>query len=166
MKRIALLLALLLFPLTLAAADATTVILVRHAEAESGSQDPALTEAGQARAKALADAVREANVSAAIVTQYKRTKDTAAGAVKVPQIEMPVDRAKIGEHLDAIAKRIIEEHRGQTVLVVGHSNTIPLLVRTLTGIAVPDIPHEEYSRIYVVVIEGGKARMIVSRYGA
>ena len=168
MKRITFLF-LLLFPFSLLAADATTVILVRHAETagdtSSGGTDPALSEAGTARAKALAAVAKDAQVSAAIVSQYRRTKDTGA-ELKVPLIEVPVERGKAGEQADAIVKRIAADHRGKSVLVVGHSNTIPVIVKALSGVAAADIAHEEYDRLYVVVLEEGKpARVVVGRYG-
>lgn len=164
MKRVLFLL-ILLFPLTLLAADATTVILVRHAEAVSdGSQDPALSEAGQARAKALAALARDAQVAAVFVTQYRRTKDTAA-ELKVPLIETHVERGKIAEHAATVAKRIADEYGGKTAVVVGHSNTIPEIVKALSGASVTEIVHEEYDRVYVVVL-GKPARVTVSRYGA
>jgi phosphohistidine phosphatase SixA len=166
MKRLLFAIALL-FPLTLAAADGvTTVILVRHAEAMQDSQDPGLTEAGTARAKALAVLARDAQVSAVLTSQYKRTKDTAA-ELKVPVVETQVERGKIADHASAVAKRITAEYAGKTVVVVGHSNTVPEIVKALSGAAVTEIAHEEYSRVYVVVLEAGKpARVVVARYGA
>lgn len=168
MKRLLLIL-LLLSPSLFAADGATTVILVRHAETagdtSSGGTDPGLSEAGQARAKALATVARDAHVSAAIVSQYRRTKETAA-ELKVPSTEVPVERGKAPEQAAAIAKRIAEEHRGKTVVVVGHSNTIPVIVTALSGVAAEEIAHAEYDRLYVVVLEDGKAaRVIVTRYG-
>src|SRR5213078_4827272 len=56
----------------------TTVILVRHAEkAAAPADDPPLTAAGEARAKDLLDAVRDARVTAIVTTQLVRAKSTA-----------------------------------------------------------------------------------------
>lgn len=145
---------------------ATTVIVVRHAEAEAGdSQDPGLSDAGKARAKELARVAKNARVTAAYATQYRRTKDTAAG-LGVPVTEIKVDRATIAEDSAALAKRIVAAHAGETVVVVGHSNTVPLIVKAFGGTAA-DIPHTEYDRLYVVVHEAGKPpRVLETRYGA
>ena len=68
-------LALPLFALPLAAQP--TVIVVRHAEALTGD-DPGLSEAGTARANALAKSLKDAGITAIYVTQYARTRDTAS----------------------------------------------------------------------------------------
>ena len=54
------------------------VFLVRHAEKVDESEDPLLSAAGKARARALARSLRTAGVKAIYVTQYKRTGLTAA----------------------------------------------------------------------------------------
>lgn len=148
-------------------AGATTIIVVRHAEAEAGdSPDPGLSEAGKARAKELARVAKDARVTAVYATQFRRTKDTA-GEFGIAVTETKVDRATIAEDSATLAKRILAEHPGETVIVVGHSNTVPLLVKALSGVAVADIPHTEYDRLYVVVHEAGKPpRVIETRYGA
>ena len=59
-------------------APPTVVLLVRHAEkAAQPAQDPPLTDAGSARARALVAVARDAGVSAIITTQFLRTKNTA-----------------------------------------------------------------------------------------
>ncbi|HEX2190341.1 MAG TPA: histidine phosphatase family protein, partial [Longimicrobiaceae bacterium] len=61
-----------------AAQEPTVVVLVRHAEkAAAGGQDPELSEAGTARAGALAAALAEAGVDAVVTTQLRRTRLTA-----------------------------------------------------------------------------------------
>ena len=58
---------------------ATTVIVVRHAEKATGQgDDPHLSEAGEARARALARALENAGVTSVITTQFVRTAETAA----------------------------------------------------------------------------------------
>jgi broad specificity phosphatase PhoE len=166
--RVTLLLALVLAPFAFAA-DVTTVILVRHAEAASGGGDPALTEAGTARAEALAKTLRDAKVKAIYVSQYRRTKDTAAAVArdaKVAVTEVALVKEGMDAQLAALAKQIVAEHTGQTVLVVGHSNTIGPMAEALTGVKADPIAHEEHDRMYIVVVEAGKpASMIVTSYG-
>ena len=144
----------------------TTVILVRHAEKTSAPvADPPLTSAGEARARALLDAVRGAGVTALITTQYERTRATAAPAAAALGINPEVVTASGRTHAQDVAAAI-RKHAGQTVLVVGHSNTVPDIIHAL-GADVPPICDEEYDNLYVVELPPtGAARVIRARYGA
>src|SRR5688500_8983040 len=71
-----------------AAAQETTVILVRHAEKADGPGDVALTEAGVARAMRLADVLKGAGIHAVYSTPYKRTTDTATPVAKALGLEV------------------------------------------------------------------------------
>lgn len=138
MRRLLLPLLLLAFALPLAA-QSPTVIVVRHAEALSGD-DPGLSEAGIARANALAKVLQDAGVTAIYVTQYARTKDTAkplAAALDVPLTEYD-------------ARGALPEIREGVVVIVGHSNTVPAIVKALSGKDVEPIAHTEYDRLYIV----------------
>jgi hypothetical protein len=67
-----------------AQAEPPLVVLVRHADrgAES-AEDPGLSPAGEARAKALGHALGFAHIGAVITTQYRRTHETGLGGFKV-----------------------------------------------------------------------------------
>jgi broad specificity phosphatase PhoE len=150
-------------------AGPTTILIVRHAEAEPGdSPDPSLSDAGRARAKALAAVAANAGVGAVYATQYARTKETAAPAAAgagVSVIESAVARTTLAEQSKELGRRIASEHAGGTVLVVGHSNTVPLLVAALGGVTIPEIAHTEYDRLYVIVLDPGKPpRVIAAKY--
>ena len=51
-------------------------------------------------------------------------------------------------------------------LVVGHSNTIPVLVRALGGEAGGLIEQEEYDRLYILTLTGSGASTVLLRFGA
>jgi broad specificity phosphatase PhoE len=146
----------------------TTLLVVRHAEAARGSDDPELTEAGAARAVRLAEVAKDAGVTVAYVTQFRRTRDTAAplvaaGSAKL--IEVGVERSAIKEQTAALARRIPAEHTCETILIAGHSNTVPMFVEALGGRTVPEIAHDEHDRLYIVIIrEGAPVRVIAARY--
>lgn len=168
MRNVALLLLVLLLAGSVHAGDATTIVIVRHAEADQTPEvkDPALTAIGEKRAEALANALRDANVRIVYSTQYRRTKDTAAALrrnTEIPLAEVAVARETIAQQSAELAKQIVEKHKGETVLIVGHSNTVPVFVEALSGVKVPPIAHEEHDRLYIVVIEDGKARLIATR---
>ncbi|MEA2489448.1 MAG: hypothetical protein QOH21_1240 [Acidobacteriota bacterium] len=168
-SRATFLLALLLAPFAFAG-DVTTVILVRHAEAAAGGGDPGLSEAGTARANALAAALRDAGVKAIYVSQYKRTKDTAAPLAqqaKITPSEVALVKEGMDEQLKMLANQILAEHQGETVVVVGHSNTITVMAEALSGTKADPIAHEEHDRMYVIVAEKGKpTTVIVTHYGS
>lgn len=148
----------------------TTIIVVRHAEqTDPEAADPPLSEAGAARAKALAAALENSGVQAVYVTQYKRTKETAAPAaalLHLPVIEVPVDSAKLAEHAPQLARRILSEHPGGIVLVVGHSNTVPAIVEALANVKIRAIERTEFDR-FIVVTAGDKAcaHVLEAQYG-
>jgi broad specificity phosphatase PhoE len=145
--------------------QSTTVILVRHAEKVDDSADPALSEAGNARARALADALADAGVTAILTTQFERTRMTAAPLGErlgiVPAIVTAAGRA----HAAEVAARV-REHADGTVVVVGHSNTVGAIIRALGGPDVGDIADAEYDNLFVLTIEADEARLIRTRYGS
>jgi broad specificity phosphatase PhoE len=158
-----------LFALPLAAADATTVILVRHAEKDSAASpaDPPLTESGKQRAAELARILRDTKIDAVYVTPYARTRDTAApvaAALGLRAVELQPGKTMAAE----TAELIRTKHAGQTVLVVGHSNSTPDLARALGAADVPAIADPwEFDNLFVVTFRGDEVPHFVRmRYGA
>jgi broad specificity phosphatase PhoE len=147
----------------------TVVILVRHAEkGTTPANDPPLTEAGVARAKALAAALASTTVQAVITTELTRTRETARPLAESRGLTSETIHTGPAEaHVKAVADAV-RAHAGQTVLVVGHSNTIPAIIAALGGPKLPDICDSQYSNFYVMILDGGgkKADLVVSSYGA
>ena len=147
MKRFAV---ILLIPLLLAAAAnaAPVIFIVRHAEkATTGGNDPALSPQGKKRAEALANILKDSQITAVFATEFKRTQKTAAPTAKAAHVSptvIPVnDIGVLVEKLRAL---------NGNALVVGHTNTIPDLVKAL-GIATPvSIPEDDYAEIFVVLL--------------
>ena len=152
------------------AAGTTTVIIVRHGEKEAEPpDDPELSPAGQVRAMALAEAVRGAGISAIYSTRYKRTQGTARPASEQLKVPITTFDAAPGErdYGRVYAGEILSKQRGRTVLVVGHSNTVPSILRGLGIADAPSISNPEYDNFFVVTVpETGPARLIRARYGA
>ena len=153
-----------------AAAQVTTVYLVRHAEKDvEPAGDPALSAAGMARAQALADLLGEAGVSGVFVTEYARTRQTAqplADRMGVTPEVVPA-RAGLREQAQAIGQLVHGQYAGKTVLVVGHSNTIPIIVSALSGRPTDEICDGTYATLFVVTLREGAAPVVERRsYGA
>ena len=132
-----------------AAAHASPVILiVRHAEkATTGGNDPDLSLAGQKRADALARILRDSQITAVFVTEFKRTQETAAPTAKAAHLSPTVVPAN---DIGALVEKL--RALNGNALVVGHGNTIPDLLKAL-GIATPvSIPEYDYTEIFAVLV--------------
>jgi broad specificity phosphatase PhoE len=164
----------LLFLLVVAAAfvsyrsaTTTTVVLVRHAEKELVTiADPPLTAAGERRAERLAqmfgDVKGAGRLDAIYVTDTKRTQQTAAPLAARLGLKSNVMPAA---DVDAVAKKVLRDHRGGRALIVGHSNSVPAIVRKLSGMSVADIPDDEYDNLYVVTVPSfGRSSVLRLKY--
>ena len=151
--------------LVVPASAQTTVILVRHGEkADAPADDPPLTEAGRARAARLAELLQNANISVVYTTPLARTRETAAPLVEALKLKL-VETQPNAQYAQQTAHRIKKDNVGQTVLVVGHSNTTPALIEALTGVTVPAITDPEHNNLYVVTIAAdGKTSLIRAKY--
>ncbi len=141
-----------------------TFVVVRHAEkATDDPRDPNLSEAGTRRAGLLADRLRDANLMAAYATQYRRTQQTAATVAATHAL--PVTRYEADEPATALAARLRSTHQGGTVLVVGHSNTVPAIVQALCACEVQEIGDDDYGNLYRIEPgSDGAPRLQHSRY--
>lgn len=153
-------------------AMAQTVVIVRHAEkadpAAGLDADPLLSEAGQARAQALAAALTEAHPSVILTSPLQRTILTAAPTAEYHSVTseaVPLDGG-LQAHLAAIVAKVEAAPDDATILIVGHSNTVPLIARALGYADAADMPECEYDRLTTLHLTGeGRAHGMVSRYG-
>ncbi len=132
----------------------TTFILIRHAEkVADGSKDPELTEQGQARAQRLANMLKRQPIAAIYSTNFKRTINTVKPlADKLGQSILPYEAFK-----DEEIVKMVNQHKGKTIVVVGHSNNIPWIANTLLGTKeFGDYDEGYYENVLIVnVIEKG-----------
>lgn len=137
----------------------STLFIVRHAEkAQSGGDDPDLSTAGRARADALATMLKDVSVSAIYATEFKRTQQTAAPLAKAMGLTATIMPAKDSAALIAKLRK-----PGGNVLVVGHSNTIPDLIKAL-GIAPPiSLADDDFDNLFVIVL-GQEPRLLRLHY--
>jgi 2,3-bisphosphoglycerate-dependent phosphoglycerate mutase len=151
------------------AAEMTTVILVRHAEkapATAMVTDVPLSDAGMVRAKELARVLNGTKIDAIYTTQYQRTRQTAEPLAKQAGVEPVVITAGTSYPTD-LANTIRTKHGGQTVLVVGHSNTTPDVLRALGISSPPPIADSAYDDLFICTIAPGAApKLVTLHYGA
>lgn len=148
--------------ISVCAVSQTRVVLVRHAEKTAESKDPGLTDEGYARAEALVHVLEPFSVSALYSTNYKRTKFTLKPLAEALNLEIqtypPVDTEAFRE--------MVKQHDGQTIVVSGHSNTVPMLVNALMGEnAYAALPEWQYDNLYIVLVEDGKGEVVHLKYG-
>ncbi len=167
MKRTLLFALLLLTPLAAYPQGApTVVIIVRHAEKGTvPANDPPLNAAGVARAKALARALADANVQAIITTHLQRTRETARPLAEARHLVPEVVATGGTAHAPTVADAV-RKHLGQTILVVGHSNTVTAIIAALGGPKLPDLCDSQYSTLFTLVLDGPSARLVQGSYGA
>ena len=149
------------------AAPVTTVILVRHAEKAPGApemnDDPPLAVEGEARAKKLAGLLAKSGITAIYTTPFARTRNTAAplaAALNLTPVEMKTGPTYAAD----VAAKIRAEHAGGTVLVVGHSNSTPNVMKAL-GIANPPKIDDatEFDNLFIVTL-GEESKLLVLKY--
>jgi 2,3-bisphosphoglycerate-dependent phosphoglycerate mutase len=158
-----LLAAALLFAYLCFYSPVTTVVLVRHAEKSATPPDnPALSDAGRKRAQALARILEGAGVKALYATEFARTQQTVEPLAA--ELGLPVTPLSAGD-ADGLVRHILANHRGETVVVAGHSNTVPVIIEKLRGGAIQPINDTEYDKLFVVTVyRFGKAKVVQLRY--
>jgi broad specificity phosphatase PhoE len=143
--------------------SSSTVFLVRHAEKEAEGADPSLNDAGRKRAKALAEMLADAGITAIFSSEFQRTQQTATPLADRLGIKVTVIPAK---DLDALVARVRELRPGGRALVVGHSNTIPTVASRLTGAKVAEMSESDFDRLYVATCNGtGQGDVLLLHYG-
>lgn len=139
----------------------TTYYLIRHAEkdrSDSTNTNPALTEKGLERAKHWAHYFDSIPLNKIYSTDYQRTQQTARYVAEKQKITVESYSPNT-----IITEDFKNNSKGQKVLIVGHSNTTPMLVNQLIGNGkFEDIPDDDNSLLYVVTLAKGKKCASVS----
>jgi phosphohistidine phosphatase SixA len=152
-----------------------TVFVVRHAEKEDEpKQDPPLTKAGVARSQELARVLSGANIKAIFTSQFARTKLTAeplvaksgAAVTSLTLKPNPSNLRLISEESTAELVNKILARPGESVLVIGHSNWIPDVVRMLGGDTAVTVDEQKFDDLFIVTVYAkGKAKVVQLKYG-
>jgi phosphohistidine phosphatase SixA len=147
----------------------TTVYVVRHGEKSTmdpNDPDPHLTDAGRRRAQALASRLGTSGITEIIVSQFKRSQETALPLASALRIDPELIPAGTQGSSDSVAAEV-RRHPGGKILIVGHSNTIPGIIQALGGPRLPNLCDSEYSNLFVLYLPpSGKAELTRQHYGA
>jgi 2,3-bisphosphoglycerate-dependent phosphoglycerate mutase len=144
---------------------ACTFYIVRHAEkVMDGSENPDLTPAGQQRAVRLGAVLKGIRVDYIATTNLKRSIET--GKQLYQHIGAPPFQTFPPDMIGTWLTDMLDAGGGRGYIHIGHSNTIPELLKLL---GVPDADHmvideKDYAQLFIVAIKKKKAKMIRFRY--
>jgi broad specificity phosphatase PhoE len=162
--------AVLILLLPAAAAAQQTIVIVRHAERQTGEGDDGLSEAGRHRAERLAAILRDAGITHIFVSDLRRTLETAQPLARSrnlspSRIAIPDrGRGKVSAaelQVRATLLAISKLPRTAVVLVVGHSNTVPMFLTRLGYASSVSIPDGEFDNLFVVTPRATRAPSVV-----
>jgi broad specificity phosphatase PhoE len=142
----------------------TTLLILRHADRDAGVD--ALNAAGVARAQELAHVAEKSGIVAIYRSNTNRARDTAAPLATALAMTPVVYSAN---DASALVAEIFADHRGEKVLVVGHSNTVPDIIQGAGGPSLPDIDDREFDNLFVLTVYScgrGRTSLVNLQYGA
>lgn len=141
----------------------TTFFIVRHADRDGASD--ALSSAGRRRAAALRDFMKLQEVRAVYSTKTRRTMDTATPTAKAAHRDVLTYGAN--PLPDRVwFQQLAKQHQGESVLIVGHSNTVVEFVHGFGARMEYKIDHSDYRSMFVVCVQpDGSAQAVRINYG-
>lgn len=157
-----------------AAAGAGRVWVIRHAEKGTtpGAADPGLTDAGRARVADWVNRFKNEALTAVYCTKWRRSRETAvpiAASHALAVTTLPEAPSRPGltgrdaanqrllDDAAALAADIRAKHAHGRVVVVGHSNTIPMILDAL-GAGAPGltVDESEYAGVWEIELTPGR----------
>jgi 2,3-bisphosphoglycerate-dependent phosphoglycerate mutase len=166
-KNIFIFIFLVFVSLSVQAQKTTKIWIVRHAEKETidpKNSDPALTLEGEKRAEDLVKYLKKERIDYIFSTNYLRTKQTALPTAKQNNVEISIYDTK--DH-SALIQKIKSLAQGKNILIVGHSNTVIVLLEMLGAVPpVPTLKDDDYDFIFKLSIKGEKIRLKSGHFGA
>jgi broad specificity phosphatase PhoE len=159
MKRVAslVLLLLALAPARFAGAQ-EAIYIVRHAERADQSADSPLSTQGVGRSYTLRDMLKNAGITKIYTTDLRRTIETAAPFAAAAHIVPVPFKAEDTAALMASVRAVGPRDR---VLIVGHSNTLPDLLRAAGVSSAVAIKDDEYDNLFIVVPQTGAPPVLI-----
>ena len=134
----------------------TSFYFIRHAEKNTSNpadKDPNLITEGILRAARWSSVMDHIPFETIYSTDYNRTRNTAHPIAEKKNLPLTLYNPK---NFDQRVFR--KENRGKTVLIVGHSNTVPSMVNAFIGQDLyKQIDDKNYSNLYIInITESGE----------
>ncbi|QCK14223.1 SixA phosphatase family protein [Mangrovivirga cuniculi] len=139
--------------------EPTIIFLTRHAEKDTLNKDPELSKIGIKRVKTLTSMLKNIEFDAIYSTDYKRTIQTVKPLADLNSLViMQYEPSPSNENFSAKLK---EDEKGNTILVSGHSNTIPFLINELIGEdRFQQFEDDQYGDLFMVLLDGEKVKIL------
>lgn len=129
----------------------STYYFIRHAEkdkSDKSNKDPKLIMEGVLRAAKWSLVFDHVKFDAIYSTDYNRTRDTAKPTAEKNHLDLTIYDPR---NLDV--NTFLTHTQGQTVLVVGHSNTTPQFVNSILGTdKYTSIDESNNANLYIVTV--------------
>lgn len=122
------------------------LFIVRHAEKVPDKPDPELSAQGQQRATNLAHLLQYVDLEHVYATKYQRAQQTAKPTAEM--LDVAVTTYGAGDS-EALIKGVLEQQ--QSALIIGHSNTVPELVRLAGGNPI-ELSEQDYGDVFMLTV--------------
>jgi len=129
---------------------------IRHAEKDTSNpadRDPDLVMEGVLRAARWSSIFNRIDFDIIYTTDYKRTRNTALPIAEQKKLPLTFYSPNGFDSVD-----FVKNNFGKTVLIVGHSNTVPAMVNALIGEKqYKQIKEINYTNLYIInITESGE----------
>jgi len=137
----------------------TTIIVMRHADR---SREGDLTLEGKSRALDLVHVLGDTGIRAIYTTDVQRTKDT----VQPLALYLGIRPEIYGRNLKELSDKVLSQHKGELVLVVGHDDTVQGIIEALIGRRVERTPGVQFDDLHIVTVDrSGNGSVLSMKYG-
>lgn len=135
----------------------TNIYLVRHAEKLNQERESPLSEAGKLRVRKLTSIMQSKKIDHIYSSDYLRTTETVKPlAIK---LHKEIELYKTDSTSLILLSNKLSASKGKNFLVVGHSNTLPLMIKQLTNKNV-SIKEDEYDKLFKITFKYGKTQRV------
>jgi phosphohistidine phosphatase SixA len=141
------------------------IVLLRHAD-PLPNPDDGLSPDGITRAKLLATMLANSGVTQAYCSDALRTAQTLkplksklGATLTITEVDGSAE-----EHSEAIAQAVEALPAETTVVVVSHSDTVPMIIEKLGGGAVAPIGPKQFDKLFILSLPGASAGPLLLRY--
>lgn len=148
MKKIIVLLLFFWIEVTLSQNTITQYYFIRHAEKADSSKNPDLSEKGIERAQQWKALFSDINFDAVYSTDFNRTLQTIQPIVAGNNQLLKIYNPKMID-----VELFKKETQGKTILIVGHSNTVPNMVnQIIKENKYADIAENQFGNLYIITL--------------